>query len=334
MGGLCGNLVVEVLYHGPYPTIHWSTALGAALGAGAVVLGPRFPTIAVPVICLGAAALLSIAVFDRHSTLGFSFIGLSVAVEGIEEEDLRRVEAFVAVSQVNPSPRGCGTTEVHVTFDISSRRRFGLPLAKRKSVVAVVRPDDVRVTAFNNRGSGRLDGTVTEHLDSEAVAFTLPPLPRDEARSLDPEDTHVSVPLEIDGMARPRGVGTCFVHLPAITDGPDFGPSRPTDPEPALDVDETIPAKRAQVAMFGAPVLADESQPLPSARDSETEVTWRCDGGSDEVDADGTYHDCDAVGIVEASWVGPFRDLGLILIGALVSLAMEFLAASLRRQAD
>jgi hypothetical protein len=313
-----------VLWHGHEPSLlHWSTALAAAGGAAVAGAGRKGLNVSVPLVALSAAAIGSIAVFDHHreenQNLHLVF-ELEVADPRIPIPTLGSVDA--TVSQPSPSPRGCGRSRVTVDYSLfmPPSRSLTITSAQPAVLLRIEHPHQSKVIAPSGSGSPSQPGLhvlrtgLTQFGDERTVLQTT--LKEGWRHTLGAQRRiNVFLAFEIDELAQPRSVGSCYVPLPF------------------LGVAAAHRYGRVELEPSSGTILADFTHPAPTLAEFPNAVSsgaqlWQCDDKPQLRKR--IYEECAAVVVIEAEWRGVFEALALVVIGALISLAMEYVVALLR----
>jgi hypothetical protein len=321
IGGLIGHEVGETLAVQLLAWWHWSTFVGAIVGVGLVVPGRRGLPATVPLGALLGIVFLSLAVLLVRDDRTPADVAFSAAVDkrlGVRDRDLD-VTAWTLPS--TPTRWGCGPVEIWIAYE--SRRPLSTKVSRTtdhpRFRVTVSHPSQVHVKwspgvsddgirILNKRGPYDTVRTVISWSDSDFP---------------DPFDRHLlfGVAVELDGVAVPRGVGSCYVGIPALLQEPSTAPASYLAVRPGKG--------HTDLETGDGHLVADLSWPTPDVTNSDVELAWNCPQPKRRT-VENDINDCNGTAVIETGWHDALEQIGLLVIGALFALLMESVVAWLR----
>jgi hypothetical protein len=320
VGGLLSHEAVEVLAGQSHSWWHWSTLVGAGFGAAVVAIGRDAAAVTVPLVALVATVLIGIAVFHHHDDSATADdVAFAAALDrriGVKDGDLK-VTAYL--TSPAPTRDGCGSVAVEINYETE----LGFPVHFDPkdppwATMTITHPARVHVMVTDASPAPRISTTRDRFGDMRTVLRW--PL-TDQLADLAEGFLSFQRTLELDGLALPRGVGSCYVVTPSLLGAPQRAPAGSVAVRPK--------AGTTDLQVSGARVLVESTEPTPDEAPTSAEVVWNCPRSRPGTSG-GRPMDCAGVAAIEADWHNPFEQLALLVAGALIALVMESVVSWLR----
>jgi hypothetical protein len=231
------------------------------------------------------------------------------------------LELSLDVDAGTPLPSGCGTDDVTLLVGPSEPAlrhpdrwvREWPPVARARWALVIAADDGqepgVRLADPANRPGAHhvVARTIRDRFNDVAYVIS-----GDGGLMTPKGDVGLAIPLRAS-WSHPSARGACYLTLPKLADQPQVlnsGFDRGLLPAYAdVDTEVRAPAHTDLVAAESVPAPVSEQPDQPPAG-------WRC--GPDHPKTN-----CQAVAVVEATWADSYLQVGLLLAGALISIAAD-----------
>jgi hypothetical protein len=271
--------------------------------------------VSVPIVAVAVVVIGTSVVFDFHperfESKSFGVLGLAVAASDLKPS---HIAVMVDMTAASPKPTSCDRTRVSITVRV--RREGQSARFSRTAWVLIQRPKEAMIELFEADETLR----IVREFDAPFSSYTI--IETALVPSTEQSST-LTIPMLVDRLARPRTVGSCYVPLPSLT-------TASTRSVPIVETLNFVGPAAGTVALRteAGTVLREVTHPVPS--DFEPAVArWRCtDARQNRRPED--LRTCDGTAVVEAHWRRPFEQIMLLVIGAFVALAAEYVILLVR----